>query len=184
MALDELRRNIELEAEEAASKLEEEGESEYKKIIAEAKRKADTALKKAKADALSESEQKKNDIATSLDIETGGILSFAKEECINREMKQLVLAVKSKLDERQTEIINTALERFSESVPLHQTIAKLDKRHAGAVKAPVAKVEYEDMDGVILTSIDGKVMADATLEGIVGSNSDLIRRALAMELFG
>lgn len=183
MALDELRKDIERDAEEEAARLGKEADNEYKRIIDEAKGRADEAMKKAKSDAIAESEQKRNDVTTALEIEMGSMLSSAKEECISREMKSLIVSLKSALGGKQDRIISTALESFSESVPLHQTIAKLDKKHANAIKTPVAKTEYSNINGIILASIDGKVTANATIEGIIESNGELIRRALATRLF-
>ena len=183
MALEELSRNIEHDAKLAASKMNAEGESAAKAILDEATHKAGAARKMAKADAHEEVEQRKRDMLIALEIEAGNILSMAKEECTDTELRQLVAAVKKRLQAREQEVIKSALKNFSTIVPLKDSMARVSKRNANIVRSSVAKIVPEELQGVILSSTDGRVSVDASVDGLVGSNAETIRRVLSKELF-
>ncbi|MGD0729110.1 MAG: hypothetical protein ABR981_03475 [Candidatus Micrarchaeaceae archaeon] len=181
MALDELTRNIEQEAKAEASRLGKEASSESSAIIENAKKLADALKKKRKEEAEVEVDNKKRDVASALEIESNEILSSAREESVDRHLPQLNAIIKKKFSAKESEIIKNALKRFSDIMPLDNAIVKIDKSNAKLVKAN-AKIENASITGVVITSSDGKVKADATIESLMDSNLDAIRRILSKEL--
>lgn len=184
MALDELRKNIERDARAEAARIDKEGESESQRIIAEATRKAEGIKKKAQEGALADVELRKRDTLIELEMEAGNMLAAAKEDNIERQQRQFVEVVKRRLYKREPEIIKSAVKNFSSVVPLESATIRIDKKNASLVKAPGAKVEHDNIHGVVLVSLDGKVTADATVEGLIESNAETIRGILTGGLFG
>jgi vacuolar-type H+-ATPase subunit E/Vma4 len=182
MALDELRRNIEQEAKTTASKLSKEADTTVDKIIKDAKEKADAMKKSAKEDATAEVEQKRKDLITSLEIESTGLISNAKEESIQSQIRDFNALIKRGLQDKESEIIKSAIKRFAEVIPISETTVKISKENAALVKS-AGKVEFGNISGIILESMDGQISADATVDGIIQSNTDLIRRVLSEGAF-
>ena len=180
MALEELRRNIEHEAKAAASRLDRESEHECNAILEKAKSLASDAKKKAKEDATAEVERKKRDLLMELDMEAGSILSGAREDNIDRHLSQFNSTIERKLYVKEAEIIREALKRFSSLMPLEQAIVKIDRKNVKLVKA-YGKLEEAKIRGVLLSSFDHRVAADATIEGLMHSNAGIIRRVLSKE---
>jgi|GEM_PF-1626622 vacuolar-type H+-ATPase subunit E/Vma4 len=184
MALEELRRRIEQDARAAAAKLEKEGDDEAKRMLDEARERAGKAKRAARERAQAEAEQRFNEMLTALETESGSILSAAREECVERELRPFRAAVRRKLQAREHDIIRSALKSFSAIMPLEQSFVKVDKRNA-ALAEGAARIEYEDgMHGIVLASPNRRVTVDATIDGIMASNADSIRRILAKGMFG
>ncbi len=184
MALEELRKEIEHEANADASTLEKESIAECERILSDARQVAVEAKKNAKEKATKEAEQKRSDALTAIDIESGSIISSAKEDCINSTTKQFLQIVERKLNAREQDIIKAAIKRFSLVVPPNNAVAKLDKRNANLLKASGIRVESSNVRGVFLSSEDGKVNTDATIDGLIRSNSESVRRILSKGMFG
>jgi vacuolar-type H+-ATPase subunit E/Vma4 len=184
MALEELRRDIEHEARLAASKLEKEGDAEAATIIGNAKKSAETARKKAVEEAKLEAEHRKRDGLVSLETDISSMLSSAKEESIDRQMGQFGALVAKRLQASEQSLIKSAIASFSELMPLENSVIRIDKRNAHLVKHHGARIESAQIKGVVITSADKRVTADASIDGLIGSHGDEIRRTLSKAMFG
>jgi vacuolar-type H+-ATPase subunit E/Vma4 len=183
MPLEELQKSIEQEAKAAASKLQEEGDGESERILAAAKQAAAALKRSAKEKAVSEVTQRERDMLTEIENDTQSILSAAKEEAISKYVKPFDAAVRKKLQAKQKDMIKAALKNFSDVAPLRQASVKISKKNAALVEGLVANIEYADIDGIIVSSADKKITADATVDGLVESNADVARRILARGMF-
>lgn len=184
MPLEELQKSIEQEAKATASKMQTEADSESERIVAASKEAAAALKKKSKEDALAEVAQKEKDTLTALEIETSNILSTAKEESISRYLKEFDAVIKKKLQAKQKDIIKSALRSFSDVVPLQQATVKIDRKNVDLVKEAVANIEYANIDGIVISSADKRINADATVDGLMESNADAARRILSKGMFG
>ncbi len=184
MALDELRRNIERDARAEASRIERDSDSSTKKTIGEAERAAGEIKKKAEENALAEVELKRKDMLIELEMEASSIIDAAKEENVERQLKVFLAMIRKRLYLKEQEIIKSAIRNFSNVVALEHSRIRISRKNAGLVKVQGAKIEPEEIRGVFLVSADGKVAADATIDGLVEANAEAIRGVLAGGLFG
>ncbi len=184
MALEELRRDIEHEARLAAAKLDKEGDAEAKVILDRANGSADETKKRALESAGDEAEQRKREGLITLEMELSAMLSSAKEESLKRQMRDFNALVAKRLQASEQSLIKSALKNFSGLMPLDEALIRIDKRNAELVKQYKAKVEYTQIRGVVITSLDGRVTADASVEGLLESHKDTVRRVLSKAMFG
>jgi vacuolar-type H+-ATPase subunit E/Vma4 len=180
MALDELRRDIEKEARSTASQLDREGESEAKTIIGDAKRLADDMRKKAIADAHAVVEQRKRDALIAVEIEVSGILSNAREESVDSELVLFKTLIAKRMRGSEEALIKYAIRNFLEIVPKSNSLATVGKKYAHlAEQQHIAKIKHADTSGIILSSLDGRISADASVDGLIETRGDVIRGALS-----
>jgi len=184
MALEELRRDIEHEARLAASKLDSEGEAEAKAIVENAKKSANEMRKKAIEGANAEAEQRKRENLIALEMELSSMLSAAKEESLDRQMKQFGALVAKRLQASEQSLIKSALKSFSELMPLEHSVIRIDKRNAQLAKQYGSEIESAEIKGIVISSPDKKITADASIDGLLESHKDTMRRILSKAMFG
>ena len=183
MALDELRKSIEREAREQASKIQKETDAEVERILREARDKASAIRKHAKETSLSEAEQRRRDEKTSLELQANTIIYEAMESVIEREMPEFVRFTVRALEETERDVIRFALKMFSAVAPLKGATVRINRKHAELADNSGANVVPADMHGVVVSSADGKIRADATPDSIIASNMDVMRRILSKGMF-
>ncbi len=183
MALEELKAEIEHEAKIESSRIEKDSESEAQRIISEARKRAEGIMKASEESSAAKAEQRRLDYLSSLDEEMSAIISEAMTEAVDASMEAFLPLVREKLEAAEQEIIKSALERFGRVVPLKQAVATVDKRNDSLVKG-VGSIEHSDVNGILLSSKDGSITADATIESLLASNSDAARRALYRGMVG
>ncbi len=183
MPLEAIRKRIEQESAAEKSRIESEARTAADAIIAQAKADAEAALRSAKADAQANAEARKRDFTTSMEMEASSIVSAAMEEHIDSMMKAFSGQVRKVLQKRERDIIRRAIEGFTSTVPREKACARLDGKYAELAKG-FGKVEKAKIKGVVLSSLDGTVRADATIDGLLSANSESIRRMLSKGMYG
>ncbi len=183
MPLEAIRKRIEQEAAAEKSRIESEAKKAADAVIAQAKADAEAALRRARADALANAEARKRDFTTSMEIEANGIVSAAMEEHIDSVMKAFSGRVRKALQKRERDIIKRAIEGFTATVPREKACARLDGRYSDLAKG-FGRVEKANIKGVVLSSLDGTIRADATIDGLLAANAESIRRILSKGMYG
>lgn len=183
MALDELRERIERDAKAEASRIGREAEAEAGRVLGAARKEAAEAKKRARESAERESDEKAKDAKAALEDEIEGMLSSARQEAIGAQLAEFGEAVKDRLSLRERDIIRSAIAEFSRVARPEHSVIRISKRHADLAGRAIGKVEHAEMRGASISSLDGRVTADATVDGLAEANSDAIRRALAGRLF-
>ncbi len=184
MALDELRRRIEHGARAEAAGIEKEAEAQAARAIDEAREMAAAMKRKAHESAMEEAGFKKKDAHVELEDEIESMLAAAREEAVEGQLGEVVEAVKAKLEQRERDIIKSAIAEFLRTAHMGQAVVKINGKNDDLVGKSVAKVEHANIKGVSVSSLDGKITADATVEGLAEANADAIKRELAAALFG
>ncbi len=184
MALDELRRRIEHDAKAEASRIDGETEAAAERIVEGARRESAEIKARVRESAEKEAELKRKDAKASLEDEVETMLSSARVEAIESQLAEFSESVKDRLSLREREIIKSAIAEFSKVARPEHSVVRISKKHADLVGKSTGKIEHDDIRGAVISSIDGKVTADATIDGLAETNSDAIRMSLARGLFG
>ncbi|MDE1860643.1 MAG: hypothetical protein KGH72_02890 [Candidatus Micrarchaeota archaeon] len=184
MTLDAIRKSIIDDAHAKAAKAESEASKEADRIIAEAEQKAKAILKKANEDADSDAERVGMEMKASSETESNSMLLEAKAQAVEHSLDDVMKLADSELTKSGMErILKAGMKQFAEISGSSDMIVKTSKKNAGLLKN-AKNVEYEDIDGFLFSTGDGKVVLNATVGSISQREADAARKLVAEELFG
>jgi vacuolar-type H+-ATPase subunit E/Vma4 len=179
MTLEQLQKHIISEANTTVSGIEKECKIQVDSILSEAAVHVHEIKNKAKANAIEEAAQRSKSAKAALELIVQETLASAKQESIDKEMDSFIPIISAMLKKRQQEFIKKALNAFLEIVSADQVIVKINKENSEMLKSYHVKIEISDIDGAMIKSKDGKLFIDASVEGILELNNDLIRQILS-----
>ncbi|MGC8479607.1 MAG: hypothetical protein ACP5M9_02985 [Candidatus Micrarchaeia archaeon] len=175
MGLSELKNQIEKKSRhdfevEKRSFLEEQSS-----IIREARKKAEEIIKEAKQEASNLSESILSEAKAESESESNAIIAMAVESRISSAIADMQdTAIKALLN-KEKEIVKSAIKSFSKIVDIPSSTFESNKDNIELAKGFAKKLVNNKINGVILTSSDGSIVLDATVENILSSNIDKLR---------
>ena len=181
MPLENVKRKIIEEAEEAAAKIREEGTSEAHRILSEAEEKAKEIEYLAQEEANAEARRIAKEHESAMEIETKTILAEARGLQLDRATEEVVTRIKKILEEKYLKkMLEEGIKKFSEvhsGDPVLVT-SKKNQDVAGALKKPL-DINYQDVEGFVIKSKDGSIVINVSAETIVRDSIDDIRRIVS-----
>ena len=184
MTLEELRKDIEKDSRADASKIEKNTEKEVEAVLKDAREKAEHIAGSAKADIEAQEEREKKELEADLDIEGSAMLLSAREEVIEKGMKDVRKAIATELKgSHMKEMLKSAVELFARAVPKEEITVVVAKGEGEMAKGLGLKVQHADVDGFELYSEDRSVMLDGSIGRLLDSYEDTIKSALYGSIF-
>ncbi len=183
MSLDAIRKSILGEAESKVKEEQGEADAEAERIVKEAQARAKEILKRGEDAARREEERMRLEAAAGLETERNTLVIEAKGRVVEQALAQVRREVERRVRADGLErILKSGVKQFAEASGGAEYVVRTSKRNASLVKGK-QKVEYGDVDGFILSTPDGKLSLNATVETVVEYGIDGIRRMVADELF-
>lgn len=185
MPLEELVKEIQGEAQKNVASIESQAEHDADTILSEAHEKAKELMKKEKDGIAANTERIMKQNRSSLEVEKRKLSMEAKEEAVERELKQVKKEVAKELQRNyMKKLLDTALKEFADRVPKGETTVVTSRANAKFIDRSGYKVEYESsVDGFMLQSRDKQITLNAEIGRIVEAHKELIRNLLSKRLF-
>ncbi len=184
MSLDAIKKSILSEAGARASAIDDEASSEAKRILKEADERAKSIIGRAERDAKAEAERLAKESQAGAETEASAMMLEAKGAAVERALKKVSAQVERAVSKDYSKkLLDSGLKQFKE-ISGDSPVIRTAKRNAGMLKGGKYRVEYEDIDGFILSTEDGKISLNATVQSVVGKSLDGARRLISKELFG
>ncbi|MDE1762254.1 MAG: hypothetical protein KGH78_03635 [Candidatus Micrarchaeota archaeon] len=184
MSLHEIRDDILKEAEAKASVISDEGRSEASRILSEAKDSAKRIRDSSKKEISERTHMMRREHQAGVEIERNNTLLLAKEDAIDAlvgSVKREVVAniMKAGYERIVKKAISTARELSGETA----LIIKADSANQKLLGKLGYRAEAGDAKGVVITTRDGSITVDASIDSIIERNEQSIRGAISKELF-
>ncbi|MBI4210583.1 MAG: hypothetical protein HY544_03710 [Candidatus Diapherotrites archaeon] len=186
MGMENLRKSLMQEAQAEARKISAEAEKQAEKAIAEAKEKARAIIAGARQAAKESSEAQKAERLSAAQLKARKIVTEAKnrktEEALAMAWKEFSAIPESKGYEAFMKKAITGAEReFAGKavVRVREEDMKMAKRLSKGVSPEPARIS----GGAIVSSPDGKVSVDCSLEAMFEQKKEDIRKTIYLEMF-
>ena len=184
MTLEAIKKDILAEAEEKSAQAASEAIKEANRITKEAEEKANGIEKRAAQEAQHEVERLRKENEAGVEIEANAMLLAARGDAVERSLKKVLSGTGSSLEKgSMKKLLDLGMKQFSEITPKGEIVIKTSKKNASLLKESGHKIEYEDIDGFMLYTNDGKIALNATVGNIFQGQTEVARRIIAEELF-
>ncbi len=184
MSLEAIRKNILAEAEGKAKAISAEASSEADAISSEAEVRAGSIVKNASEDAKREVERLWKESDAGLETEKNTMIVEARGAVLEHALKTVRSEAQRSLERENLQgILKSGLKQFSAVTGGSDAVIRTSKKNASLLNGRSNKVEYGDVDGFIISTPDGKISLNATVESIVDRELDTIRKLVADEIF-
>ncbi len=185
MSLDAIRKSIVGDAEAKASAIDAEADSEAKRIVHDAEARAKEAIKSAEHEAEAEAERMRKEAVAGAETEANSIMLEAKGEAVERSLSSVASRLEPELARHgMKKILDSSIRQFKQIGVAEAFRIKTSKKNAQLLKGSKFDVEYADVDGFVICSLDGSVALNATVGSIVDRERDDARKLISQEMFG
>lgn len=183
MALDELIRKIDKETQDSVAEITGSAKKEAERIVDEARAKAAAIAAESKKDALEKAASRRREHESETGMEFDRIVQDAMSEAIEREETEIAILAKKELEASRNKIITDAVKRFSDVVPKETMVATASGQDKAILEKLDVNVKAGRTPGIILSSQDGSIRADLSLDKMLLRQQEMIRSLIAKELF-
>jgi vacuolar-type H+-ATPase subunit E/Vma4 len=187
LGLSQLKNELIGDAKSEAKRIAQETEKEKKEILKEAEKKKAAVLAEAEKEANALVEDEKREQYAAIQLKAKRVVSEAKENTVNQNMdkvwKEFAKAGKDKnYPALMQKLIKQGLESLGEQAVV-QVNAK-DKSLAGKYAKNINKTAADISGGAIISSSDGRIIINNSLEALYDEHKEEIRRVVFGQLFG
>jgi vacuolar-type H+-ATPase subunit E/Vma4 len=183
MSLEAIRKSILGEAESKAKAEQSEADAQAAAIIKDAEDRAKGILKQAEEEARHEEGRMRLEASSGLETERNSMVIEAKSKVIESILDQVRKEVARRVREEGMEkVLKSGLKQFAEVYQGSDFVIRTSKRNAAMVKGKHT-IEVDNVDGFIISTPDRKIALNATVDAIVESSIDEIRKMVADEVF-
>ncbi len=184
MSLDGIKLSIEAGAKSEAESIHSSAMSETKKILDEAYQKArdvERDFEKETADEIAHMRQEQN---SEIVRATQLCRLEAADAYVMRESKDIVNGLASRIikSDLYAKLFKDALKRALEIAPVNELLVKVNKRDERFVRNSGAHVEFANIDGLMISTRDGSIKIDATVDKLVDASIEYVRKAVISEV--
>ncbi len=183
MSLESITRKILEDARARAAAIDKEAKDAEDSIIGEAREKARSILEQGKSDASAEAARIAAEAKAGAEIEANALLLEARGSATERELQGVLdIARRELVKNRMAAILESSVKQFKR---LNSGMPKIaaDRRSAALLKGRGYSMEQGSADGFVLSSSDGSLSLDATVDSIVRHEADAARGLVSAELF-
>ncbi|MBI4399555.1 hypothetical protein HY570_02290 [Candidatus Micrarchaeota archaeon] len=185
MGLQELREEILNNAKTSARKIQKESEAEAETIVRTAEEKKKQTLETVKKDVKEVLEREERERVSSARLKAKMIMAEAKESVIKELMDQLFEKMKEYRESSEykttlARLVDEGLGQISGKVVVYanKEDASLVKKLLGKKKAELSEEPIQCIGGVVVTSEDGKVRINNTLEAKFEERKEEVRKSI------
>ncbi len=183
MSLEAIRKSILGEAESKAKAEQSEASSEAEKMVKEAESKAKALLKQAEAEAKAEETRMRNEAAAGLETERNAMVIEAKGKVVEKVLDSVKGQVERNIKSSNMDrMFKAAMKQFSELGDADDAVIRTSKKNAALMKGR-HNVEYTNVDGFVISTDDGKISLNATVDALVEGKTEEIRKIVSEEVF-
>ncbi len=184
MPLESITKRILKESESSTEELRDEAMAEARSILAAAKGRVAEIEKAAKAQAALESEKAEREGSAALEAQYRTAFLDAKSGAVEKASRSVAAEVSDMLvrDELPA-MLKTGVKQFKAAAG-DSLVVITGRNNAKLIESLKLKARYEDIDGFILESEDGKMRMVVSPQALVEQNMDGIRAQVEALLFG
>lgn len=183
MPLESIRKRILADSEAKAEEVRGEADAEARRILAEARGRAKEIEKRAEAEAEAESKRIERETQAGLEIEANAILLDARGAAVAKAMQGVTKEIKRMIDkEYLPSMLKSGAKQFR-SASDEPFVVVTSKKNAKVVEQLKLNPKYQDVEGFVLQSSDGRMRLLVSSDSAVENNLDEIRRELSGLLF-
>ncbi len=189
MGLETLQKEILRDAKKEADGILAEAEQEKRKLLAEANQERERMLDAAREAIGKVIEAEKTERLTSARLNAKRLLGEAKSGLVDQAVDEVWEAFKkfrnSAAYARELErLIKQGVEELGAEAVIHLNALDQKSEAARKHKSRLAAEALKSLGGVVVSSKDGKVRVDYTLEQLFAEQREKIRKSAYAELFG
>ena len=186
MPLTEIRKEIEDETKKQVKGIHDDAQKECDSILDEAKERAKEIAKSHDDETSAELNRLTLENSASAELAANEIELTAREAALENEISdtrsELIKAIKgnSTLYKR---LFSNAIKEASAIAQMRKLTILVNKEDAKLLDDTDARVEYRNINGLVIESLDKDIRIDATLENIVDSKKEQIKSVLLESMF-
>lgn len=181
MSLNKIKEKIEADAKADAARIRASSKKESDRIIAEAERKARAIREKADEDIELELKRIREEYQTSVALAIKDMELAAREHALSSSIDDVKAGVasKAKASKHYSALFDQAMRHARKVMPSGDLTIVTNKADSNRISASGTKHEVRDMSGgVVISSHDGTLKVNASLDKLVELNAPLIRDSM------
>lgn len=184
MSLTAIREKILAEADSKAAEIRQAADEEARKILSDAKAKAKEIEQNASKEAESESKTLEMETSAGLEMERSALILEAKAVVVDKAYQKVRKELRGIIEkEYLMQMLKSGAKQFSAATD-GAFVVKTSKKYAKMVEGLKLRPKYEDIDGFVLESIDGKMRLNLDPDSMIERKVDEIRANITEALFG
>lgn len=184
MSLQEIREQILKEANKKAAAINQEGETESYRVLAEAKSKVKTIQDASKKEIAGRIEAMKREHMAGVEIERNNLMLLAKGNLVDANSSAIKRGIISiVMNKHYEKIVKKALSSAKELTFGAELIVKADKESQRLLTRMGYKSVLSSDKGVVIQTKDGSIKIDASVESMLSNKDEMIRSKIAEAIF-
>lgn len=185
MGLEELEARLEQNAEKEIAAITAKTDAEEAQILADAREKAKDVKKKAQEEAASIAEKERTSAIAAARLEAKRIENHAREKAVEAGLNAICERLGDLRDDpRYQDLLVSLIARGKKELGDDMRVAAANADLAYIKKIGKKADAIDTAGGVLMTSPDGRIRIDATLERLFAHERERLRRDIYLRLFG
>ncbi|MDE1825252.1 MAG: hypothetical protein KGH77_03250 [Candidatus Micrarchaeota archaeon] len=185
MSLHEIKERILKEAQLSADSTSEEGKNESSRILSEARERSKRIRDEAAKELALKIELMRREHGAGVEIERNNAMLLAREQVIDANLGSVRRAISTSIIRKgYDKVLRKALAAAKEISNGNDLFIVANKSLKPALEKMGYSVQLSSIEGVVIQSRNGSIKMDASVDTLLNNNMEMIKSAIAREVFG
>ncbi|MCL5106133.1 MAG: hypothetical protein M1331_01920 [Candidatus Marsarchaeota archaeon] len=185
MSLNEIKGQMAKDFEERAREIRHAAKKEADQIINDAEKVAKEIESKAKEEAAAEARNMQVKYESEMDFEKSKETRLARESAIVAETLKIRPVFIKELQKEMQTLLSSGIRQIMKALPENEICIDISKKQAAASQMlKKYSVNYKEQDSIVIHDAGYKIKIAISPESIFDENLDIVKQAVARELFG
>ncbi len=185
MSLNEIKERLAKDFEEKAKEIMHAAKKDADQIITDAEKAANEIKEKAREDAAKEVRNMQVKYESEMDFEESKEIRLAREHVIEAEVEKIRPVFIKEMQKQMHQLLYSGIQQMLKTLPENEIYIDISKKMAAANPA-VKKylLNYKEQEGIVIHDKEYKIKIIINPEDIFNENINIVKQAIAKELFG
>ncbi len=185
MSLNEIKERLAKDFEEKAKEIMHAAKKDADQIITDAEKAANEINEKAREDAAKEVRNMQVKYESEMDFEKSKEIRLAREHVIEAEVEKIRPVFIKEMQKQMHQLLYSGIQQMLKTLPENEIYIDISKKMAAANPA-VKKylLNYKEQEGIVIHDKEYKIKIIINPEDIFNENINIVKQAIAKELFG
>jgi vacuolar-type H+-ATPase subunit E/Vma4 len=185
MSLNEIKERLAKDFEEKAKEIMHAAKKDADQIITDAEKAANEIKEKAREDAAKEVRNMQVKYESEMDFEKSKEIRLAREHVIEAEVEKIRPVFIKEMQKQMHQLLYSGIQQMLKTLPENEIYIDISKKMAAANPA-VKKylLNYKEQEGIVIHDKEYKIKIIINPEDIFNENINIVKQAIAKELFG
>jgi F0F1-type ATP synthase membrane subunit b/b' len=185
MSLNEIKEKLMKDSDEKTREIMDVAKKEANQIIKDAEKVANEIERKAKEDAAEEARNMQVKYESEMDFEKNKEIRLAREHVIELEIEKIRPVFIKEMQKQMQPLLSSGIRQMLKTLPENEICIDISKKMVAANPAlKKYSLNYKEQDSIVIHDKEYKIKIIIDPDDIFNKNIDVVKQAIAKELFG